>query len=78
MGQDIAQTTYSNVREATLECELKPSSHPYVLFVSTFKPNVQRDFVLKVYSKTQLKNTIEDKSTGETQLKQLPANAPIS
>lgn len=61
-----------------MELELKPSDEPYVLFVSTFEPHVERGYVLKVYSKEPLLDTVEDASTGKQKLRALPPNHPTT
>lgn len=62
----------------TLECNLEPADKPYVLFVSTFNPDIERGYVCKVYSKEPLLNTVEDASTGEHKLKELPPDHPTT
>ena len=51
-GDPIASNPESYIyrREVTLEFEALPSPHPYTVLVSTFAPNEERDFTLRVYS----------------------------
>ena len=77
-GQEIAQARYTVWREITLEVDIKPAKHPYVLFVSLFSPNISRKFVVRVYSRAPLLNTVLDASTGERRLKELPPGHPTN
>eukprot|EP01138_Halocafeteria_seosinensis_P014184 gb/GECG01014483.1/.p1 GENE.gb/GECG01014483.1/~~gb/GECG01014483.1/.p1 ORF type:complete len:2079 (+),score=265.95 gb/GECG01014483.1/:1-6237(+) len=78
VGQAVAKTTFMPTREVTLEVDIKPSDEPYVLFVSTFEPDIEREYVLRVYSRAPLLDTETDSSTGKEKLPQLPSDHPTT
>ncbi len=59
-GEPVAQSAYASVREVTVEGEAAPSDSgtPLVLFVSTFKPELEGTFTLTVFSEHALQDVL--------------------
>ncbi len=50
LGKEVLSSTYTNLTELMLEGTLQPSDKPYTLLVTTFEPNVERRFDVKIFA----------------------------
>jgi hypothetical protein len=50
LGKEVFSSTYTNLTELMLEGTLQPSDKPYTLLVTTFEPNVERRFDVKIFA----------------------------
>ena len=50
LGKEVFSSTYTNLTELMLEGTLQPSDKAYTLLVTTFEPNVERRFDVKIFA----------------------------
>jgi len=69
-GQTLLSASYTSMSQVVAEGSLSPASTPFTLFVSTFDPGVERDFLITVYCDAPLA------STDGSSLRLIPTTVP--